>query len=397
MTHFDMMDIEEVLKWTDRLVFEKTGQHLSDLQKAVVEGTWQGKKYPDIAKTCYRTHHRIKQVARELWQLMSQELGEEVKQSNFRSVLEQNLFSNISTFRSDYVQIVGDINFCREHCPYPKTAKNSSPATVDDTNKAEKLYDLTEAPECDRYYDRAQELTTLKQWILEDNIRIIALIGLSGIGKTPLTMQLIEEIKDNFDRIIWRNLSPTLTLQTLQTDLNRFFTPEAETNGLSIIENLRARRCLIILNDLQEIFASGELAGTYLPDHQNYGKFFQQIARSPHKSCLLLLSWEKPIDIANTENVNHYCRTLQLHGLADSAREIFQERGLSDEDRWLELTELYSGNPLWLNVIANTIQELFSGSVAGFLSSPAPFLGNLEPILEQHYQRLSELEKEVIF
>ena len=66
MTNFDMMDIEEVLKWTERLVFEKTGRHLDYLQKAVVEGTWQGKKYPEIGKTCNRTHHRIKQVAREL-------------------------------------------------------------------------------------------------------------------------------------------------------------------------------------------------------------------------------------------------------------------------------------------------------------------------------------------
>lgn len=77
------MDVQEVLNWTDNLVFSKTGKHLDSLQKAVVEGTWQRQKYPEIARNCNRTHDRIKQVARELWQLISAELGEDVRQSNF--------------------------------------------------------------------------------------------------------------------------------------------------------------------------------------------------------------------------------------------------------------------------------------------------------------------------
>jgi len=41
------------------------------LQKIVLEETWAGKKYPEIAQNCNRGHDRIKKVARKLWQLIS--------------------------------------------------------------------------------------------------------------------------------------------------------------------------------------------------------------------------------------------------------------------------------------------------------------------------------------
>jgi len=389
------MDVQEVLNWTDNLVLSKTGKHLDSLQKAVVEGTWQRQKYPEIARNCHRTHDRIKQVARELWQLISAELGEDVRQSNFRAILEQVEFSNVLYFGSGDRVKIGDINFCNEHCPYPKAKKHRSHSSNATSTKPEKRYDLTEAPECDRVYNRTAELTTLKQWILQEKIRIVTIFGLPGIGKTTIARELIEQIKDNFDYILWRNCTETLTLKCLQTNLTQFFSQDRETQLPSLIDYLRSHPCLIILDDFQELFASGELAGTYLPDCGNYGKFWQQMARSSHHSCFLLMSWEKPTEIASLEGENRHCRTLQLGGLAESAAELLTNKGLTDEDKLLELIERYSGNPSWLTIIASTIQDLFNGSVDRFLSYPSLFLGDLEPRLQAQYQRLSESEKMV--
>ena len=159
---------------------------------------------------------------------------------------------------------------------------------------------------------------------------------------------------------------------------------------------MRSHRCLIILDDFQQLFARGELAGTYLPFCQDYIEFWQQIARSPHNSCFLLLSWEKPTEIAILEGENRQCRSLQLGGLAEGATEILSNKWLTDEDKWGELIQLYSGNPSWLNIIAATIEDLFNGSVDRFLSYPTLFLGDLEPRLQRYYQRLSASEKIVI-
>ena len=56
------------------------------------------------------------------------------------------------------------------------------------------------------------------------------------------------------------------------------------------------------------------------------------------------------------------------------------------EDRWLELIDLYGGNPSWINIIATTIIQLFNGSVGQFLAFPNPFLGDLASILREHDQ-----------
>ena len=58
------MNFEEVLKLADKIVFTKTGQHLDDLQKAVLRGTLQREKYKEIAK--YSLAEITKQLKRPL-------------------------------------------------------------------------------------------------------------------------------------------------------------------------------------------------------------------------------------------------------------------------------------------------------------------------------------------
>ena len=87
--------------------------------------------------------------------------------------------------------------------------------------------------------------------------------------------------------------------------------------GIAPTEYLRSHRCLIILDDIQTIFSSRQLAGNYQPGYENYGAFFKQITESSHNSCLILLSWEKPREIAALEGDPKNPQTLQLNGLAD--------------------------------------------------------------------------------
>ena len=164
-----------------------------------------------------------------------------------------------------------------------------------------------------------------------------------------------------------------------------------------LIETLRENRCLIILDDVQQILSSGQLAGHYKPGYENYGTLFKLIGELPHNSCLILNSWEPPSDIITfTDDYSAVC-LLQLTGLGEAATEILRQKGLLDEDTWPELINLYQGNPLWLKLVAQTINNLFSGRVSQYLSYKPVFLSDeLTPILQQHYQRLSEIEKQAI-
>ncbi|MGI0482864.1 hypothetical protein ACN4EE_19020 [Geminocystis sp. CENA526] len=116
---------------------------------------------------------------------------------------------------------------------------------------------------------------------------------------------------------------------------------------------------LIIIDDVENIFESGELAGKYLSEYNNYNQFFNQILTNNHHSCLLLISSEK---IPSMKNIEY----LYLQGLGKSARNLLQENQLNGEDKWDDLINLYQGNPCWLNIISDTINNLFDGNASIF-------------------------------
>ena len=303
-------------------------------------------------------------------------------------------FNIVRFFRADLLIIgetvtVNGLNICPEKARSPKTPQNPQP-----TAKQPRI-DLDDAPEISTFFDRTSELSTLENWI-SSRTRLITILGLSGIGKTALTLQLIQHIQHAFDCIIWRSLHNAPPLASLQTDIIKFLSQQQETELPDLINYLRSHRCLIILDDVQTIFSSQQLAGNYQPGYENYGTFFKQIAESSHNSCLILLSWEKPREIAALESNPKNCQTLLLNGLGESAREIFIEKGLLESEKWSELIELYQGNPLWLNTAAAAIQDLFNGNISDFLSYDSLVLRDLEYLLDKHFQRLSDSEKQVM-
>lgn len=388
------MDIQEVLNWTNQQVFAKTGKHLDSLQKSILEGIWEHQDYQSIAENNDRSYDHVKKEAWKLWKLLSDVIGEDVKKSNVCSLLEQAEISPISN-RADVLQIGisnSQYNICGEQ-PRSPSNSNSPPSKNQPT-----IIDLTDAPELTDYYPRPAEESTLKQWILEAGMRLITLYGLSGIGKSALTVKVIEDIQTEFDYIIWRSLENRPPFSTLQTDLYQFFSQSQPNPCATLIEYLRSFRCLIILDDVQNLFKSGQIAGQYLAEYEEYGKFFKQLATSSHSSCVILLSWENSRELATLEAEKRPLRSLYISGLeAESAKQILNDKGLHDENQWEELIRLYQGHPCWLNIIASTILELFNGNLSLFLSNPTElFLGDVEPLLLAHLERLSEAEKTVM-
>ncbi|MCC3566647.1 MULTISPECIES: NB-ARC domain-containing protein [unclassified Microcoleus] len=410
------MDIAEVLTLADQLIFAKTGKHLDYVQDAILRGTLEDATYTQIAQELYSSPSHVRNVGSDLWKTLSKGLKKNITKNNLRAVLEKGIVYNykssiVENITGENITVNKNLNVCPEKVRSPKTPQNPEP-----TAKQPRI-DLGDAPEISTFFDRKSELTTLENWILS-RTRLITILGLSGIGKTALTLQLIPQIQHEFDCIIWRSLHNAPPLQTLQTDIIQSCRGGAPVPALSVPEEgattgglpqkerattgglplqyLRSHRCLIILDDVQTIFSSQQLAGNYQPGYENYGTFFKQIVESCHNSCLILISWEKPREIAALENQQKNCQTLQLNGLGEATREIFIEKGLLQSEKWSELIDLYQGNPLWLNTVAAAIQDLFSGKVSEFLSYDSLVLGDLEYLLNKHFQRLSDSEKQVM-
>ncbi|MEG3926861.1 NB-ARC domain-containing protein [Microcoleus sp. T3_D1] len=420
------MDVQEVLKLADDLVFINTGKHLDNLQEVILRGTLQGQKYSKIADQFHCSEGHIKDIASELWKLLSEVLGEEVNKANFRVRLEQVKFSNLWNFNKDIVQI-GEVNFCENSSHSPKASSPIDEEVLNKDNTEPKVRQfLAEMPKSGIFYDRTSELTTLKEWILQENTRLLAILGIVGIGKTALAVHLVEQIKHEFDFIIWRSLATSPPLSILQKNIIQFFcrggapvpapnadgvpafgrggapvpapSPEegATTGGLPLLNYLQKYRCLLILDDVQIVNSSGQLAGNYQPGYEDYGTLFRQVGELSHNSCLILIGSEKPREIAALEGKNQPIRSLQLNGLGAEAGEILREKGLTEDAKFSELIEQYRGNPLWLKIVATMIQDLFNGSLSEFLSEDTLFLGDLESLLHQPFNRLSESEKQVM-
>jgi hypothetical protein len=233
----------------------------------------------------------------------------------------------------------------------------------------------------------------------------VAILGISGIGKTAIALHLLPQIQHQFDYIIWRSLGTSPTLETTLKSLIKFLSNRHETEVpastdelLSLLmEKLRSHRCLIILDDVQTILSNGQIAGNYRPAYEKYSSLFKLIGETCHNSCLILNSWEPPRELVTLTREKARVRSLQLDGLGAAAGEILREKDLLDESQWESLINTYRGNPLWLKIVAAMIQELFSCRVAEFLQYDMLFLPEeLKARLQQQCDRLSELEKQVM-
>ena len=409
------MNLKEMLNLADKIVFAKTGQHLDDLQEAVLQGTLQRETYKQIAKDFDCSESRIREIGSELWHILSEELGEDVSKSNLRSTMGRFIFSNVSNFEKEAIAIgsfekdvvvISSFNICGETLHSPDIPNSHPPNQETFNSKPTKTLhqDLSEMPELGDLYDRTLELHTLTTWILQQNCRLITLTGRPGIGKTSLAVKLVQQIKHEFEYTVWYTLDEFPTIDKFKSNLTQLFSQSEKQDSspinpkrLPLIKYLQNHRCLIVLDDIHNLFCSGELAGKYKPDYEEYRSLFKQIEKLSHPCCFLLVGWEPPKEVPQLTSENTPIRTLQLTGLdIAAAREILRDKGLTEIDNCEALIHRYQGNPLWLKSVATLIQELGIGATELLIDDTILLPEDLKDVLQHQYDRTSELEKQVM-
>jgi tetratricopeptide (TPR) repeat protein len=249
---------------------------------------------------------------------------------------------------------------------------------------------------------REAETATLTA-LLSSHCRVLAIVGMTGIGKTALAERVVANL-------IQTPEAATLPYVRFSLD-DRSLTPDFSSSGAALLRtlgeeptladqqnpanllthllnHLQSQPCRLQIDSLERLLRGNEQEGwSEFCDPLWLDLLQQFLSATDSPSQLLLTSQDIPADldvVASRYPQFWHCEALQ--GLsADEQQTLFQKLGLPQDadslDYLSRIGEFYNGHPLVLQVIADEIrQPPFQGNVARywhhyeaeFTATPAP-------------------------
>ena len=349
---------------------DKFSLTLTETEEKVFSGSWKNMTYTEIATEFQLSESSIRHYSGpKLWKKLSEHLGETITKDNLKTAIERKYA------RLQLVNTVQD----------------------DDLNTN---IDWGEAPNTSRiefFDERKRQLEELKELICNEdrnkNYQLVALTGLKGIGKTTFAVKFLEKLDKKkllgenrrFNSAIWRSLSydyssssdrSPQSFEKILGDIIGFLSQD-EDDQLKVLRNddgkldvngtisllidyMNKKPCLLVLDSVESLMENGgskdgpNRAGIIRKEYEQYRQLFTRVGQERHKSCLLLITSEKPVDIIELEQRSLPVYSYHLKGLEKDGQEILQEilkandlkaNDLSSDDNensFKELIELFS-------------------------------------------------------
>ncbi|MEO0984667.1 MAG: AAA family ATPase [Cyanobacteria bacterium J06639_14] len=323
------MGFEEAFQAADLAVRSIRVEGLRDIERVVLEGSWNRQTYQKIAlEAGYTEGYLSRDVGPALWTLLSDALGMQVKKTNFRTAIER---------------------WSKQQSPQLMT--ESSPLPTETIDFPTIVLDGGAPPiDVTDFRGRHDELAELTNWILHDRGRLLCLFGKPGVGKTWLAVKLTHSVQANFQRVIYRDLDdqPTpldLTLDLLES-LQSLIPPEPSLSDcLELLVKVLAQQNTLIVLDGTEVFCRpGAFAGTYETSFEDYAQVLETLATYDHQSCIFWVGRALPRSSAHVAGSS--CRLHQVNGLnpTELSELTFWPTDLSAmDDDWQHLHNRYGG------------------------------------------------------
>ncbi|MEG4457330.1 NB-ARC domain-containing protein [Microcoleus sp. N9_A1] len=360
------MEFEQALEIVNHAIARKIARTLTEVEVALLFGAWNNLTYDRIAeRSGYSINYLQRDIGPKFWKLLSDALGRKVNKTNLRGILT-HFDTPIAT-------------------PQPQIQPS---------------IDWGEAIDVSSFQGRVGEIETLTQWIIQDRCRLIALVGMGGIGKSTLAAKVAQLLQEQFEFVIWRSLRNAPLLDTLLSELVPFLSNQQDIQAKPerLLYWLQTHRCLVILDNQETILQAGNCAGYYQQDFTDYGDLFQLLGEASHQSCILLTSREKSSKVAILEDLNGAVRSLSVQGSRETSLAFIDSKQLVGTDaEKRQLCELYCCNPLVVKIVSASIQSLFDGEIATFLQEKTLVFNGIRRLLTRQFERLSPVEKTIMY
>jgi len=193
----------------------------------------------------------------------------------------------------------------------------------------------------------------------EGPVRVLAIVGLGGIGKTALAVDLARRLSDHADAVLWVSLSTRRAVSDIEEELVALLGSEApappsagKTPVERLLNLLQARRLVLVLDNFESVLA--EESAEYVSGYDDYARLLLVAAEADHQSRVIVTSREEPPPLDRLDGARDAVRINRLGALPiEVGRSLLQDHGLAGPLELLdEMHSRYDGNPLALQLVS---------------------------------------------
>ena len=390
------MGIESAIEYADQLLYERTGKHLNDLQSYIIQQSWKGQTYSQVASVAGYSEGHVKDVASQLWQVLSEALGERITKGNLRSRLLNRLKSLKRTVKSATPPSLHPLMH-NSAVLVSAALTDGNPYQLSATDQAalERLSAslANQAAYSASFIGRAPALQSLQTLALHH--RIVVIQGEGGIGKTTLAQQYCSQFEQVLELMMAKeaaNISPAESV--VEEWLRQHFDEEPGCEfGVTLSrlkQHLKSQRTCIFIDNLEPALDAN---GQFIREHRHYVELLRMLAAA--QATVVITSRDRLCE--PSVKAHHY----RLPGLtADAWAQFFKAHAIDTQsDGHAQILQMmhraYGGNAKAMEILCAAATEDFEGNLNAYWEeNRSDLLGSadLRNLVGSQIDRLEQLD-----
>ncbi|MEM8805296.1 MAG: tetratricopeptide repeat protein [Cyanobacteria bacterium P01_G01_bin.38] len=369
------MGIDAAIEFADRLLYEKTGRHLNDLQCVILRQAWGGETYSTIALSAGYSEGHVKDVASQLWRILSDALGERITKGNCRS----RLIYWLKRAKRKVVSATERLSAATERIGVSLESSALALPSLAVPNRAASVA-LALPIDDPHFVGREGAIATLDHLIDQDH-RLIVIQGEGGIGKTTLAQRYLDagQFDLTLDLLMAKETANITAVERVVEEwLRQDFNEEPGRDfGVTLgrlKRHLREHRIGILIDNLEPAL---DAHGQLVHPHRRYVELLRILADPQGRSVTLVTSRDR---LCEPGVKGHHYR---LPGLTlETWQQLFQSQGITDP-ALQSLHRVYGGNAKAMEILLGTVLNDFEGDLALYWQ-----INHTDPLVETDLKNL---------